>query len=483
MELSKDLFSRQQARDLVEKADKAQEILAQMSQQEIDRIIEAIAAAGECHAEELARLAVEETGFGRVEDKILKNRFASRTLAQAVKNIKTMGILRKDEEQKIWDVGVPVGVVAGIAPSTNPTSTVLYKSIIALKGGNAIVFSPHPGAVKCTQKTVEYLMEAAVKAGCPEGAVGCITIPTMDGIEELMKHPKVKLILATGGGAVVRSAYSSGKPAIGVGAGNGPAYLHKSCNVEKAMDMIFRSKTFDNGVICASEQSIIYEKAMENQVLSAIQTRGGYILTDGEAEKLSRIILRCNGTMNPKIVGKSAGEIAQMADLSEEAKRAKILLAREKDVGVGYPYSGEKLCPILALYSVEDEKQALRLACAILLHEGSGHTFVIHAEDRGVVERFCAVVPVSRFLVNTPAALGGIGASTNLFPALTLGCGAVGGSSSSNNIGPLDLINIRRVAWGVRDIGESPKVFAEKDLSVDEALIASITAKLMEKLR
>ena len=481
MEISKDLQSRQQVRDLVEQADRAQQILKNLSQSQIDGIVEAIAQSGECHAEELARLAVEETGFGNVEDKILKNRFASRTVAEAVKDIRTIGILRKDEKQKVWDVGVPVGVVAGIAPSTNPTSTVLYKSIIALKGGNTIVFSPHPGAVKCTQKTVEYLMEAAKKAGCPEGAVGCITIPTMDAVEELMKHPKVKLILATGGGAMVKSAYSSGKPAIGVGAGNGPAYLHKSCKLEKAMDHIFRSKTFDNGVICASEQSIICEKAMEEKVVSAIEARGGYLLSQEEADKLSKIILRCNGTMNPKIVGKTAGEIAKMAALSPQAQKAKILVAKERDVGVGNPYSGEKLCPILALYTVETEEQALRLACTILLHEGSGHTFVLHAEDEKVIERFSQEVPVSRFLVNTPAALGGIGASTNLFPALTLGCGAVGGSSSSNNIGPLDLINIRRVAWGVREVGEAPK--RTQEFTVDEALIASITEKLLEKLR
>ena len=483
MELSKDLQSRQQVRELVEKADKAQKILQTMTQEQIDSIISAIAKCGETHARELAELACEETGFGNVPDKIQKNIFASVTLYHAVKSIRTVGILRKDEEQKLWDVGVPVGVVAGIAPSTNPTSTVLYKSIISLKGGNTIVFSPHPGAKKCTQKTVEYIMEAAMKAGCPEGAVGCITIPTMDAIEELMKHPRVKLILATGGGAMVKAAYSSGKPAIGVGAGNGPAYLHPSCKLDCAMDMIFRSKTFDNGTICASEQSIIYEKSMENAVLDAIKRRGGYVLSETEADQLSKWILRCNGTMNPQIVGKTAGAIAKMAGLGTEAQNAKILLAREEDAGKEHPFSREKLCPILALYRVENEQQALDLACQILYHEGSGHTFVIHAEDKAVIEKFCMTVPVSRFLVNTPAALGGIGASTNLFPALTLGCGAVGGSSSSNNIGPLDLINIRRVAWGVRDIAAPQGQTKTVGSMAEDDLIAAITARLMEKLR
>ncbi|MBP3314062.1 MAG: acetaldehyde dehydrogenase (acetylating) [Oscillospiraceae bacterium] len=478
MELGRDLKSRQEVRELVEKSSKAQEILRKKSQAEIDRIIKAIADCGVAHAEELARLAQEETGFGNVKDKIQKNLFASKTVYEAIRDQKTIGILHKDTERKVWDVGVPVGVVAGIAPSTNPTSTVLYKSLIALKGGNTIVFSPHPGAAKCTLKTVEYLMEAAEQAGCPAGAVSCITIPTMDAIEELMKHPQVKLILATGGEAMVRAAYSSGKPAIGVGAGNGPAYLHPSCHLKDAIEKIFRSKTFDNGTICASEQSIIYHKNMEKEVFSAIEAQGGCVLEGEEAEKLSRWILRCNGTMNPKIVGKTASEIAKMASLGEKAQKAKVLLAREDMVGDEHPFSREKLCPILALYAVENEEEALRLSCEILYHEGSGHTFAIHAEDGSVVEKFALQVPVSRFLVNTPSALGGIGASTGLFPALTLGCGAVGGSSSSNNIGPLDLINIRRVAWDTEK--QVPK---EHVASVDEELIEKITEKILEKFR
>ena len=482
MELSKDLLSRQQVRELVVKAHLAQEKLAKLSQEEIDRIVKAVANAGMAHSEELAHLAVEETGFGNVKDKIQKNRFAAQTVWEAVKDLKTVGILREDHKKRVWDIGVPVGVVAAIAPSTNPTSTVIYKTIIALKGGNAIIFSPHPGAKNCTEKAVEYLRSAAEMAGCPDGAIGCITIPTMDAVQELMRHPKVNLILATGGGAMVKSAYSSGKPAIGVGAGNGPAYLHPSCDLKKAMERIFHSKTFDNGTICASEQSIIYEKPMKDAVLAAIRQCGGYVLTEEESKKLSAFILRPNGTMNPKIVGRTAKEIAEMASLGAEAKQAKVLLAQESEVGIGHPFSGEKLCPILALYEVEDEAAALSLSCAILHHEGSGHTFSIHAEDEAVVRRFAKEIPVSRFLVNTPAALGGIGATTNLFPALTLGCGAVGGSSSSNNIGPLDLINIRRVAWGVKELQKETPVKSATVPAVDEALLAAITARLMEKL-
>ena len=293
-----------------------------------------------------------------------------------------------------------------------------------------------------------------------------------------MKHPKVKLILATGGAAMVRSAYSSGTPAIGVGAGNGPAYLHPSCDLQKAISAIVKSKTFDNGVICASEQSIILEKQMAAAAEAELKRQGCYILTAEEGKKLASILFRSNGTMDPKIVGKTAGHIAKMAGLSNEAQQAKVLIARETGAGNQHPYSMEKLCPVLGLYHVENESEALSLSCAILAHEGSGHTFSIHATDEAVIERFAMEVPVSRFLVNTPAALGGIGSSTNLFPALTLGCGAVGGSSSSNNIGPMDLINIRRVAWGHKERATAHTAIE----TIEESLIEQLTQRLLKRL-
>lgn len=478
MELAKDLQSRQQVRDLVEAAAKAQEVLRKMDQASIDRIVEAMAKTADDHAEELAEMAVEETGFGNGPDKVRKNRFASRTLWAAIKDQKTVGILKKDKENKVWDVAVPVGVIAGIAPSTNPTSTVIYKAMIALKGGNAIVLSPHPGAKKCSCRAAELLAKAAEGAGCPKGAIGCISIPTMQAVDELMKHPKVKLILATGGSAMVRSAYSSGTPAIGVGAGNGPAYLHPSCDLQKSVADIIQSKTFDNGVICASEQSIILHRSNASAAEAELQKQGGFILSEEEGKKLAAFLFRGNGTMNPQIVGKTAAQIAQMADLSAQARQAKVLIAREKGAGKQYPYSMEKLCPILGLYYVDDESQALSLSCEILHHEGSGHTFTIHAQDETVIERFATEVPVSRFLVNTPAALGGIGSTTNLFPALTLGCGAVGGSSSSNNIGPMDLINIRRVAWGHK-AAQTAHTTVE---TVDNDLLEQLMERLLQRL-
>ena len=481
MELAKDLKSRQEVRDLVDAAAKAQQKLQAMDQQSVDRIVESMAKAAAEYAKELAQLAVEETGFGNVPHKTEKNLFASRTVWNAIRELKTIGILREDHEKQVWDVGVPVGVVAGIVPSTNPTSTIIYKSLVSLKGGNAIVFSPHPNAVRCSLRAVEILKAAAEKAGCPGDAIGCISMPTMDAVEELMKHRQVRLILATGGSAMVRAAYSSGTPAIGVGAGNGPAYLHPDCDLPQAVSHIVRSKTFDNGVICASEQSIILQRKNAAEAEAELHRQGCVILSETDAKKLAAILFRANGTINPKIVGKTASEIAAMADLSTEARSAKILVARENGVGTKFPYSMEKLCPVLGLYTVEDEDAALRLACEILYHEGSGHTFVIHAKDEAVVRRFSVNVPVSRFLVNTPAALGGIGATTGLFPALTLGCGAVGGSSSSNNIGPLDLINIRRVAWGHKE-RETTHTTRETNLPAEDSLLEILTEKLLQRI-
>ncbi len=485
MELDKDLRSRQEVRTLCIQAQKAQEQLASFTQEQLDRICEAIAAAGMAHAAELGRMAFEETGFGKPEDKAIKNQFASERIMAAIRGMKVVGTLAEDREKKTIDIGVPVGVVAGIVPSTNPTSTVIYKTLISLKSGNTIVFSPHPNAVRCSRRAAQILMAAARSAGCPDGAIGCISTPTMDAIDELLHHSSVRLILATGGSAMVRAAYSSGTPAIGVGAGNGPAYIHATADVHKAVSRILASKTFDNGTICASEQSIVIVRAMETAVLRELQAQHAVLLSDEEAKALSGFILRANGTMNPAIVGKSAHCIAQMAGLTRVPEDASILIAREQNVGAKFPYSNEKLCPILALYVEPDEEAALARCCEILRFEGSGHTFSLHAEDRAVVEKFAAAVPVSRILVNTPSALGGIGATTGLFPALTLGCGAVGGSSSSNNIGPFDLINLRRVAWGVRDsvsFAGHTNAAAQPQIEISEEMIRLLADQIIQKL-
>ncbi len=474
--MDKDLQARQEARDLAKKAFDAQQKLCRMSQSQLDTIVKAVADAFSAAAGELAKMAVEETGFGNIADKTTKNLFASRQVWEAVRDMKTVGVLKEDPREKLWEVGVPMGVIAAIVPSTNPTSTVCYKAMIALKSGNTIVFSPHPKAIGCTRKAAQIVAEAAEKAGAPEGSVGCLSIPSMAGCQELMGESHTRLILATGGPAMVRSAYSSGKPAIGVGAGNGPAYIHRSADVQRALECIVQSKTFDNGTVCASEQSIIVEKDMEQQVRKAAAGLGCYFMNEEEAGALAKLLFRPTGALNPEIVGKSAVFLAKKAGF-KVPDFTKVLIAREQEAGPTRPYSMEKLCPVLAFFVMENEDAVLAKAIEVLNHEGSGHTFVIHAEDRQVIEKFALQIPVSRFLVNTPGALGGIGSTTGLFPALTLGCGAVGGSSSSNNISPLDLINIRRVAWGQKQ--ETPKTTAH----IDDQLVEYLTAKILERLR
>ena len=475
--MDQDLASRQEARELGKQAEEAQKVLRTFSQEKLDAIVQAVSQAFLSSAGELGRMAWEETGFGTPQDKEIKNRFAAQRVWEAIRDQRTVGILREDPAQKVWDVGVPVGVIAANVPSTNPTSTVCYKAMIALKAGCSIVFSPHPAAAKCTQRAVEIVARAAEGAGCPRGAVGCLQTPTMEAVDELMKCPPVRLILATGGPGMVRAAYSSGKPAIGVGAGNGPAYIHKSADIPKAVADIIRSKTFDNGTICASEQSIIVERPIAEQVRQEALKQGAYFLSTEEASKVAAILFRPDGRLNPKVVGRSAKKIAELAGISVPASTT-VLVAQERETGPKHPYSWEKLCPVLALYVEESEDDVMRKAVAVLQHEGAGHSFMIHARDEAVIRRFALEIPVSRFLVNTPGALGGIGATTNLFPALTLGCGAVGGSSSSNNIGPLDLINIRRVAWGVRDVEGA----RQSHCTISETVINALAAEIMKKL-
>ncbi len=473
MEFDKDLAARQEARALSRQAQMAQKELSCFSQKQLDEIVEAVAKAFSASAVELAEMAVRETGFGNVDDKVTKNRFASETVAKTIRGQTCVGVLKEAPREKLWEVGVPVGVICGIVPSTNPTSTVCYKSLIALKSGNAIVFSPHPKAINCTARAAKIVAEAAEKAGAPRGCIGCLSIASMAGCQELMGAKEVKLILATGGPGMVKAAYSSGKPAIGVGAGNGPVYIHHTADVKKALACILRSKTFDNGTVCASEQSIMVEQSMEETVKRTASEMGFYFMSKEESEKLSRLLFQPAGGMNPEIVGKSAAKLAEMAGFPVP-RETKILVAREEQAGPNYPYSKEKLCPVLAFYVLQNEDAVLAKAVEVLEHEGAGHTFAMHAENRDAVEKFAKKVPVSRFLVNTPAALGGIGATTGLFPALTLGCGAVGGSSSSNNIGPMDLVNIRRVAWGTEEV--------QPHVAVDADLVELLAQKILERL-
>ena len=449
--LSKDLQSIQEARDIIAKAKEAQEIFKNFSQEQIDRIVESMATATSKEAERLAKLAHTETGFGNWQDKIIKNRFASDVVYNYIKDIKTVGILLDDTDKKVMEVAVPVGVLAALIPSTNPTSTVIYKALIALKSGNGIVFSPHPSAKNCIIEATKILTKAAIEAGAPEGIIGCMTILSMEGTDQLMKHNDVSLILATGGEAMVKAAYSSGTPAIGVGPGNGPAFIEKTADFKLAVKRIIDSKTFDNGVICASEQSVIIESASREAVITEFENQGGYFLNQEESEQLGKYILRSNGTMNPEIVGKNVQTVANLVGLAIP-EGTRVLLSEQTTVGKKNPYSREKLTPILAFYCEENWEKACDRCVEILMNEGKGHTLVLHSNDEEIIREFALKKPVSRLLINTSGALGGIGASTNLIPALTLGCGAIGGSATSDNVGPMNLINIRRIAYGISEL-------------------------------
>lgn len=482
----KDLVSVQEVRNLLKQAKEAQKVLASFSQEKIDEIVRAISEKTYAKRVDLARMANEETGFGRWEDKVIKNLFASKVVYESIKDMKTVGILREDMAEKLMEVAVPVGVVAGIIPSTNPTSTAIYKAMIAVKAGNSIVFSPHPGALKSILATVEIIREALLETGAPAEAVSVITTPTMQATQELMRHPLTNLILATGGNAMVKSAYSSGTPAIGVGPGNGPAYITTTADIPKAVKCIMDSKTFDNGTICASEQSVIVEKSTDSQIQAEFTRQGGYFLTKEQADTLSKFILRPNGTMNPQIVGRDVQVIAKLAGITVPHD-ARVLLAPEKNVGIQYPFSREKLCPILAYYVVNNHEEACNLAIDILMGEGAGHTMAMHTESQDLIKEFALKKPVNRLLINTPAALGGIGASTSLAPALTLGNGAIGGSASSDNITPLHLMNIRRVAYGKIGLEEIRAMDTSCETSLSctdqEQLIQTIVAQVFEQLK
>lgn len=462
----RDLISLQQARDLVARAAGAQREFAAFSQEQVDEVVEACASAAADAAEDLARRAVEETGYGNVADKTTKNRLASVQVAAAIRGLRTVGILREDREKAILEVASPVGVVAAVIPSTNPTSTAIYKTLISLKAQNAIVLSPHPSAMSSICETASVLARAAVAAGAPQGLIGCMQQTTLAGTRELMSHRQTGVILATGGTGLVRAAYGSGKPAYGVGPGNVPAYIESSADVRKAVADIFAGKTFDYGTICSSEQAMVVEESLRDAALEECRRQGAYFLSPTEAEKLGALVfLPGTHAPNTSIVGRPATVIAEKAGIRVPPE-TRVLLARlqPQQVGREFPLSAEKLSPILAFYSVAGLDAGIELCRRLLEFGGMGHTCAIHSRDDAAIRRFGQAVPAFRVCVNTSAVHGSIGYSTNLFPAMTLGCGAPGGNITSDNIGPLHLLNVKRIAWESRPV-EHRTVPAERRLS------------------
>ncbi len=470
-----DLLAIQEARIMAAQAAEAHEKAKELSQQQVDAIVKAMAEAGEANAEMLAAMAVEETGYGNVRDKTTKNLVASKMLYEAIKDMKTVGIIAEYPERRMFEVGVSVGTVTALIPSTNPTSTTIYKSIICMKSGNPVIFSPHPAAKKSMARACEIMQQAASAAGAPDNMFQCPKHIHMSGTKELMSNSNIKMILATGGKEMVKAAYSSGIPALGVGPGNVPAFIERSADVSKAVSRILVSKTFDNGVICASEQAIVTEDCILDKVIGELRAQGCFILSDDEAAKFEFVITKGGGRLNPQIVGKTATAIAAMAGVNVPPD-TRVLVYQEKGVGAKFPFSIEKLSPLLALYSETDWVKACERCIEILEFGGIGHTLAIHSENDAVIREFALKKPVSRLLVNTPSTHGAIGATTGLMPALTLGCGSVGGSATSDNVTPLNLINVRRVAYGTSDVEETaPKQESGIDMAkLTQAIINAI---------
>jgi acetaldehyde dehydrogenase (acetylating) len=458
--MDKDLESVQEARNLLKAAREAWLQFENFTEEQVEGILLEISRAGIANAERLAQIAVEETGYGTVEHKTLKNLFCADDVYRAIRPMKTIGIVNEDKERKIFEVASPIGVIAAIIPSTNPTSTTIYKALIALKGRNAIVFSPHPSAARCINETVKVIGGAAEQAGLPRGVISCMKAPTTEGTGELMKHPVTSLILATGGTGLVRAAYSAGKPAFGVGPGNVPTYIETTADVAKAVRDILTGKCFDNGTLCSSEQSIICDEAVKDAVLDELKKQGAHVCSKQEKEQLERTIQTPRRTLNTKIVGKSAAKIAEMAGFTVPAG-TRALVAHADGIGPEYPISMEKLSPTLGFYVVKDWREGCLKCIDILNFGGLGHTLSLHTKDDEVVRQFGLRKPAFRICVNTPAALGAVGYTTNLFPSMTLGCGAAGGNITSDNISPMHLINLKRVAYGVRDVAApAPKAAA-----------------------
>jgi acetaldehyde dehydrogenase (acetylating) len=450
----RDLISIQEARELAARAAAAQKKFAAFSQEQVDAIVEACAKSAAENAEPLARTAVQETGFGNVPDKIVKNTLAAVNVPRTIRGMRTVGILREDSEKGIVEVASPIGVVAAVIPSTNPTSTAIYKTLISIKAQNAIVLSPHPSAIKCICQAATLLDRAALTAGAPEGLIQCMQHTTLEGTRELMRRPEVGVILATGGTGLVRAAYGSGKPAYGVGPGNVPAFIERTADVRKAVADIIAGKTFDYGTICSSEQAIIADESVRECALEEFRQLGAYFLSPEEMEKVARLVfLPGSHTPNTKIVGRPATVIAEMAGIKAPAA-TRVLIARldPEQVGREFPLSAEKLSPILAFYAVPNLAAGIALCRRLLEFGGLGHTCAIHSQNRSAILEFGEAMPAFRVVVNSAAVHGSIGYSTNLFPAMTLGCGAPGGNITSDNIGPQHLMNVKRIAWESRGV-------------------------------
>jgi acetaldehyde dehydrogenase (acetylating) len=461
----RDLTSIHEARTLARRAKQAAPQLAELTQQQIDAVVDAMAQATTPMAEAFARLAVEETGYGVAEDKVQKNLFSSRKVYEFIRPMKTVGVIGRNDARKIVEIAEPFGVVAAVIPSTNPTSTAIYKILIALKARCPIVLSPHPSAVRCIGRVAEVMHEAAVRAGAPDAAIGWMKTVTLEGTQELMKHRDVAVILATGGMGLVRAAYSAGKPAYGVGPGNAPAYIERSADIPKAVRDIITGKTFDNGLLCSSENSVVADDAIAGEVKREFVRQGAHFLAPAEIDAVARSLVSPQRLPNPAMVGRSAAYIAEKSGVSVP-KDTVVLIGELAGVGRDYPLSIEKLCPVLSFYVVKDWKEGCERCIQILRYGGMGHTMSIHSKNEEVILQFGLRKPAFRIVVNTPTTHGSVGLTTGLDPAMTLGCGGWGGNITSDNISPRHLLNVKRLAYEVTPASPRNEIAARTGGSV-----------------
>ena len=450
----RDLRSIQEVRTKVEAAYAAFRAFEGFSQEQVDAIVAAMAQTARTHSERLAHMAVEETGYGNVRDKIAKNLLNSDLLHQKIAPLKTIGVLGEKPELGITELAVPVGVVAAVLPTTNPTSTAFFKCLISVKAGNAVVISPHPRARKCTCESARILSEAAEAAGAPKGLIQCVDEATIAGTNELMRHKRIGIILSTGGAGIVKAAYSSGKPALGVGAGNVPVLLDDSADVEEAVASIVDGKSFDFGTVCSSEQTLVAHRSHRDRIWAALQANGAHRCDEAQSKLLAARLFTETFRIHPDCVGQSPQKIAQMSGF--EVPQSTRILALEIDgVGREHPLSAEKLSPVLSVYFVDSFKEAVDACVGILNFGGRGHTCVIYSKNEENIREYGRRAPAFRVLVNTSAPQGSTGITTGIEPSMTLGCGAIAGNSTGDNIGPTHLFHVKRIARYMRSPEEA----------------------------
>ena len=449
-----DLLSIQEARTLATTARDAQRIWGNATQEQVDRVCAAMADAAYRASERLGRLAAEETGYGVPEHKRLKNEFSSKNVWESIKDIKTVGVIEHDPARRLYKIAWPVGVVAALTPSTNPTSTTMFKILIAVKARNAIIVAPHPSAKKCCYEAAELMAQAAIHAGAPPGLVSCMQNVSLEGTQELMSHRYTALILATGGSPMVKAAHSVGKPAYGVGPGNVPVYVDRSANLEKAARYITASKAFDHSVICATEQAAVVDRPVARRLEQLMKLEGAHFVAEHEADALRKILFRPDGAINPATVGKSPQYLAAMAGFPVPYT-ARILVTRLNKVGRDEPLSREKLTTVLGWYEVDGWEEGCDRSIELIQFGGRGHSLFIHAQDEKVIMAFGLEKPVFRIGVNTMGTLGAIGLTTGVMPSMTLGSGAVGGSISGDNITVHHMYNVKRLAYEIAPPPES----------------------------